>query len=101
MKCNESEYILVEMDETLDQLIKNAKVIQHIPSKKLEPHELDAMQKTQESLLARLMHLDEALNKKVVPEEPLKQKAAHFHELNQKLKKRFSIRRRPKKLQKS
>lgn len=100
MLSNKNEQIQAQMDKTLDQLIKNAKVIRHVPTNKLEAHELDALQKTQESLLAHLMHLDELLNEKIVPKKPLIEKAVCFHELNQNLKKRFRIKRRSRKLQK-
>jgi hypothetical protein len=88
------------MDETLDQLITNAKALRDIPPSKLEVHELDALQRTQESLLAHLMHLDGVLNEKIVPKKPLQEKAAVFQGLNQNLQKRFRIKRRSK-LQKS
>ncbi len=91
--------ILVEMDAALDQLIKNAKLMQHVPIQKLEAHELDALEKTQESLLARLMYLDQVLNQKVVPEKPLQEKAAHFQGLHQNLQRRFRLKRRLRKKQ--
>ncbi len=88
-----------EMDQTLDQLIENAKAFRQVPRKKLEAHELDALEKTQESLLAHLLRLDESLNQKQAPERALREKAVHFHQLHRKLQTRFRIRRKRKKLQ--
>jgi hypothetical protein len=55
------EEILLEIDGTLDQLIKNAEVIQGADLKSLSETEIDAFQKTQESLLQHLMHMDQFL----------------------------------------
>ena len=55
------EDILLEIDGTLDQLIRNAEVIQKVDMKDLNETEIDAFQKTQESLLQHLMHMDEFL----------------------------------------
>lgn len=55
------EEILLEIDETLDQLIKNAEVIEKVDLKDLSETEIDAFNKTQESLLQHLMHMDEFL----------------------------------------
>ncbi len=55
------EDILLEIDGTLDQLIKNAEVIQKVDVKELSETEIDAFQKTQESLLQHLMHMDQFL----------------------------------------
>lgn len=96
MYTSNRELILTEMDQTLDQLITHAKTVQKVPASKLNAHELEALQKTQESLLAHLMHLDQALHEKIVPNKPLQEKAEHFHQLNQKLIKRFRIKRRRK-----
>ena len=53
--------ILLEIDETLDQLIRNAEVIENVDLKELSVTEIDAFQKTQESLLQHLIHMDEFL----------------------------------------
>lgn len=55
------EEILLEIDGTLDQLIRNAEVIQKADLKELSETEIDAFQKTQESLLQHLLHMDEFL----------------------------------------
>lgn len=56
-----SEEILIDIDQTLDQLIINAKIIQKIELDQLQISELEALQKTQESLLARLIDMNDLL----------------------------------------
>jgi hypothetical protein len=58
------EDVLLEIDGTLDQLIRNAEVIETIDLKDLSETEIDAFQKTQESLLQHLIHMDEFLVQK-------------------------------------
>ncbi len=55
------EEILTQIDGTLDQLIRNAEVIQKVDLKDLSETEIEAFQKTQESLLHHLMHMDQFL----------------------------------------
>ncbi len=55
------EDILLEIDGTLDQLIRNAEVIAKVDLKDLSETEIEAFKKTQESLLQHLMHMDEFL----------------------------------------
>ncbi len=55
--------ILSEIDVTLDQLIKNAAALQEGKNDPSCETEMEALQKTQESLLARLLHLDGCLKK--------------------------------------
>ena len=55
------EEILLEIDGTLDQLIRNAEVIEGVDLKDLSETEIDAFQKTQESLLQHLIHMDQFL----------------------------------------
>lgn len=55
------EEILTEIDSTLDQLIRNAETIQKVDVSDLHETEIDAFQKTQESLLQHLMHMDQFL----------------------------------------
>lgn len=64
------EEILIEIDGTLDQLIRNAEVIENVDLKELSETEIDAFQKTQESLLQHLIHMDEFL---VIKRNSLKQ----------------------------
>ncbi len=58
------EEILSEIDNTLDSLIKNAAVLSYVEEDDLSSLEKDSFQKTQESLLARLIHMDEMLQRK-------------------------------------
>ncbi|MCB1109895.1 MAG: hypothetical protein KDK64_02850 [Chlamydiia bacterium] len=51
--------LLTEIDATLDRLIENAAALQDVPS---DSHLAEALQKTQESLLAHLLHLDTFLD---------------------------------------
>src|ERR1041385_41028 len=51
--------ILADIDSTLDQLIRNADAMHQISDRRLFTSEVQAMHKTQESLLARLMHMHE------------------------------------------
>lgn len=86
------ESILAEIDATLDQLIQNAKSIQEISLKQLQTHEIDALQKTQESLLAHLIHMDKLLDKdqkKTLQETNLKEKVLQYHRLNQQMMKQM------------
>ncbi len=53
------EEILLEIDGTLDRLIQNAEALQSIELTDLSDTEIDAFQKTQESLLQHLMHMDQ------------------------------------------
>ena len=55
-----AEEILIEIDATLDSLIRNAEAIQSAELCDLSEFEIDAFQKTQESLLHHLLHMDEA-----------------------------------------
>lgn len=56
------EQILADIDTTLDQLIQNAATINHISLDSLFTNEMEALQKTQESLLARLIHMNDLLD---------------------------------------
>jgi DNA gyrase/topoisomerase IV subunit A len=58
------EEIVLEIDKTLDQLIRNAEVISTVDLKELSETEVEAFQKTQESLLHHLMSMDKALSAK-------------------------------------
>ena len=60
----ESREILQEIDVTLDQLIKNAAALTEISAEPLYKSEVHALSKTQESLLAHLLHLDQHLKNK-------------------------------------
>jgi hypothetical protein len=56
--------ILIEIDATLNQLIQNAEAIAGVDIGELSLTELEAFQKTQESLLHHLLHVDERLHAK-------------------------------------
>ncbi len=56
--------ILSEIDETIEQLITNGKVLKKIETKKCYEQEADALGKAQESLLAHLIHMDDLLKSK-------------------------------------
>lgn len=56
--------VLAEIDITIDQLLENAKVLKKIASKECYLDEISALEKTQESLIAHLIHMDEILKKK-------------------------------------
>lgn len=66
------EEILADIDATLDQLIQYADVAEITSS--LSNLEVEALQKTQESLLARLIRMEGMLNKDC---KPAKQKSLH------------------------
>jgi hypothetical protein len=89
-----SEEILADIDATLDQLIENAQVIKEISVSTLYTSEVEALQKTQESLLARLVHTSD-LMKGQKTEEPLgsiEQKMVRFGKLNAQMISRVSQR---------
>jgi hypothetical protein len=58
------EEIYFEIESTLDQLIENAEAMNSAARNELTKTEVDAFQKTQESLLAHLIHMDGMLEKK-------------------------------------
>lgn len=58
------EEILQEIESTLDQLICNAEAIQGIELETLQEVELSAFEKTQESLLEHLLHMDRSFAEK-------------------------------------
>jgi len=59
-----AEEILIEIDATLDQLIRNAEAIGKVDIDELSLMEIEAFQKTQESLIQHLVHTDERLEAK-------------------------------------
>lgn len=56
------EEILADVAMTLDQLIHNATAMNGISCDTLFTREIEALQKTQESLLARLIHMNDLLD---------------------------------------
>ncbi len=93
------EKLLADIDATLDQLIHNATAARSAQFQKLEVAEIQALQKTQQSLLAHLMRLDAKLEnkecKKAIEREPFKReqihnKIARFGRLNAQLMEKMS-----------
>lgn len=76
--------VLNEIDITLDQLIKNAAALSEVTSDPLYQAEVEALQKMQESLLARLIHLDHFLKEKSEnkTEQSIYDKLSVFSELS-------------------
>ena len=58
------EEIILEIDATLDRLICNAEAVQNVNFNELSETEIKAFQKTQESLLQHLMHMDQDVYKR-------------------------------------
>jgi hypothetical protein len=58
------EEILSDIDTTLDKLIENAESISGVNLSNISKEEIDAFQKTQESLLAHLISMDQMLETK-------------------------------------
>ncbi|VHO02045.1 hypothetical protein [Candidatus Rhabdochlamydia sp. T3358] len=79
------EEILADIDQTLDQLIENADIINRISFNALFTSEVQALQKTQESLMARLMHMHELLEKDNKPQISTK-KTSPLNQIENKLK---------------
>lgn len=61
--------IFLEIDATLDRLIQNAEALQKVDPTDLSEIEIDSFQKTQESLIHHLIHMDELLARKRKPNE--------------------------------
>lgn len=79
------EEILADIDQTLDQLIENADIINRISFNAVFTSEVQALQKTQESLMARLMHMHELLEKDKKQQLTTK-KINSLHQIEEKLK---------------
>ncbi len=85
-----AEEILFEIDATLDNLILNAEALNGAELSNLSEIEIDAFQKTQESLLHHLLHMDQVFetkrnnlripNKKTASYK-IQEKLAHFEKL--------------------
>ncbi len=58
------EEVIIEIDITLDRLIQNAETIQGVELNALSEVEIDAFQKTQESLLHHFLHMDQQLKER-------------------------------------
>ncbi len=74
--------VVEEIDQTLDQLIRNAEVISCAELEDLSEDELEAFEKTQESLMNHLLQMDECLTPvKRTASYKLHEKRARFEEL--------------------
>ncbi len=82
--------ILAAIDGTLDQLIQNAETMGKVSSETLSSVEKEAFQKTQESLLAKLLHMDTRLQENSQqlrirrPSYNIQEKLQYFHRLDRK-----------------
>lgn len=96
------EEILADIDGTLDRLIENADVIKDISLKTLFACEVEALQKTQESLLARLVHMQDLLKGQKKNEgsekkdafDSIENKIVRFGKLNAQIIDRVAVRMR-------
>jgi hypothetical protein len=61
-----TEHIITEIDATLDQLIRNAEAVSAANFPDLTEGEIDAFEKTQESLLHHFLYMDQLLKTKSV-----------------------------------
>lgn len=90
------EEILAGIDSTLDQLIDNAEVLHD--HKSLFEYEIDALQKTQESLLSHLLNLEKRLHgesKKSKKSAEIYEKLSRYSRLNSRLIRRVTHRFSP------
>ena len=62
MSLRSGEEILADISSTLDQLIQNAEAIDQISLHSLKRCEVEALQKTQASLIARILHMENSLD---------------------------------------
>lgn len=58
------EEILAELDSTLNQLLLNIETVSDVSLSELSETEMQAMHKTQESLMARFMHTSDLIKEK-------------------------------------
>ena len=79
--------ILAEIDATVDQLIENAEALKGIAADPSYEAETLALKKTQESLLARLLHMQDYLNGKASTE--ISEKLPEFGNLSPSLTKQI------------
>lgn len=80
------EEILAELDSTLDQLLVNVETVNNVSPTDLSEIELQAIHKTQESLLARFMHTSDLLKETESKKLELNKKSELF-QLKEKLRK--------------
>lgn len=78
--------LLNEMDHTLELLLDNAEKLHQISLTKVNESELTVLQETQESLVNKLVDLDEALEAhsiSSIEREKINEKLKRFESLNQ------------------
>lgn len=89
-----SEEILADIDATIDQLIENASALNSLKDSSLFHAEIEALQKTQESLMARLAHMQGHLKRekeqKLCSMVKIEKKVIRFAKLNNKMIHHFS-----------
>jgi regulator of replication initiation timing len=96
------EEILSDIDHTLDQLIQNVAAVRSSSWKMLEPNEIDALQKTQNSLLSRLADRQEKVSSASSPQQwkRLQKKMSLFSQLHiqwvEKMARQFGLKKPPK-----
>lgn len=85
-----TEEILADIEQTLEQLTQNAKVLQEAKSAHHFVHEVNQLERLQESLLARLLHRQSLLQmdkkKKVlesIKKEAIEQKIVEYAKFSQ------------------
>lgn len=91
-----AEDVLTEIGATLDQLIQNAEAIQDVELKDLSETELTAFQKTQESLIHRLLHLDQFFETRKLDQKTLHKQGGRYR-IQEKLLKFERLKREYKK----
>ncbi len=88
------EEVLNDLDATIDALIANANTLRELERKQKFETEVQALKKTQESLLARILHRQQLLDEKrrreltdraAEKEELIDRKIEHFEKLNTQL----------------
>lgn len=79
MLIHSPDAVLLEIDATIDKLLENAKALKKIAHQDAYHEEISALEKTQESLIAHLIHMDEMLKKKdrVSAQKPLLASKVH------------------------
>jgi hypothetical protein len=92
------EEILLKVDATLDQLINNANVINQISKDAQLADELSALEKTQESLLAHLLHMQSLLDRnesksQAQPPSIAAAKISHLEQLSEHFQRSYSKKR--------
>jgi hypothetical protein len=81
------EKILTDIDRTIDQLVQNEEVLKRIVRNPNYKAEILALKKTQESLLAHLIHMDHYLHHQQMEESKnIQEKLTRLNKLSEKKK---------------